>query len=155
MRAKKSVIVSMRATIRAPLRLQRSNGMNSFSSVSTSLSTSESPLSGEVKEKFAGDKAPPAPEAKATVSSSISKYLKPAKPKYQIRESTRFVSSPHETDLSIKRAKLQIKNAYKAGRAKEVMEAYKSVRSVNIVKFACRVGVSIHYQGTSSAYTVL
>lgn len=128
MRAKKSAIVSMRATISAHLRLKRSNGISSFSSVSTSLSTSDSPLPEVIAETVAGDKPPLVPGAKATVSSSISKYVKPTKPKYQIRENAKFTPSAHDVDLTIKRAKLQIKNAYKAGKARDVMDAYKTVR---------------------------
>ena len=128
MRAKKSVIVSMRATITAPLRRQLSSGSSSFSSVSSSLSTSDSSWSGETGESFTGEKSPPSGGGKATVSSSISKYLKPTKPKYHIRENPKYPADSRETELTIKRAKLQIKIAYKAGRAKDVIEAYKLVR---------------------------
>ena len=128
MRAKKSAIVSMRATIAAHLRLKRSNGISSFSSVSTSLSTSDSPLPGVIAETVTEDNPLVVPGAKETVSSSISKYLKPTKPNYQIRENTKFTPSAYDVDLTIKRAKLQIKNGYKAGKARDVMDAYKTVR---------------------------
>ena len=128
MRAKKSVIVSMRATITAPLRRQLSSGSSSFSSVSSSLSTSDSSWCGETGESLTGEKPPPSGGGKATASSSMSKYLKPTKPKYHIRENPKYPANARETELTIKRAKLQIKNAYKAGRAKDVIEAYKLVR---------------------------